>query len=454
MKIIIVGCGLIGETIIESLVAEKHDVIAIDQDLAVVQRISDTYDVMGVCASGTEYASLKEAGVESAELFIAVTGSDELNMLSCFVANRMGAKYTVARIRDLENNEDSLSFMKQQLGLSMAINPERLMAEAIFNVIKLPSASKVERFSGRRLEMVEVLLKPDSELVGLSLIELRKKFDEKFLICAVGRGDETFIPNGNFVLNSGDKIAVISATRDLHRIISLLGVEQKQVKDVMILGAGITANYLAKMLVSSRHRVKIIESDREVCDEVCEALPNDIRVINGDGMSQDLLLEEGILSTDAFVALTGRDQDNILISFYAKSQEVPKIISKVNSEELSTIAEKLGLDTMISPRKIVANLMVRYARARESARDSQIESLYSIMSGHAEAVEFKVLPDFKYTNIPLKDMTIVDGVLIAGISRGKEAIIPNGDDVILPGDEVIIVAHGKRILSLADIIKR
>lgn len=453
MKIIVVGCGIIGETIIESLVAEKHDVIAIDQDLSVVQRISDTYDVMGVCASGTEYESLKEAGVESAELFIAVTGSDELNMLSCFVANRMGAKYTVARIRDLENNEDSLSFMKQQLGLSLAINPERLMAEAIYNVIKLPSASKVERFSGRRLEMIEVLLKPDSELEGLSLIELRKKFDEKFLICAVSRGDEAFIPNGNFILKSGDKIGIISATRDIHRIISLLGVEQKQVKDVMILGAGITSNYLTKMLVSSRHRVKIIESNAGVCDEVCETLPGDVRVMHGDGMSQDLLLEEGILSTDAFVALTGRDQDNILISFYAKSQEVPKIISKVNSDELYAIAEKLGLDTMISPRKIVANLIVKYARARESAKDSQIESLYSIMGGLVEAVEFKVLPDFKYTNVQLKDMTILDGVLIAGISRGKEAIIPTGNDVILPGDEVIIVAHGKRILSLTDIIK-
>ena len=454
MKIVIVGLGKVGRTILASLVKERHNVFAIDTDPEVVEKIRSKYDVMALCASGTEYDVLQESGVSKTELFIAVTGSDELNMLSCFAAKRMGAKYTVARIRDLENNDNSLDFMKSQLDLSMAINPEKLSAEAIYNVLQLPSASKVETFSSNRLDMIEVLLKNDSPLDGLNLIELRKKFKEKFLISTVCRGDKVHIPNGTFNLKGGDRIGIIVSRNDTEDLLSKMGIATKAVKDVIILGAGIISNYLAKMLVSGRRSVKIIDIKKDVCEGVCEALPNAVTVINGDGMSQDLLIEEGITRTDAFVSLTGSDEQNILISFYAKSQNVKKVIAKVHREELSEIAENLGLESIISPRKIVADVIVQYARALENTIDSQIETLYSVMNGMAEALEFKVLPDFKYAGVPLKEMKLVDGVLVAGITRSKKAIIPSGEDVILPGDDVVIIAEGKRIVSLADIVKR
>ena len=454
MKIIVVGCGKIGVTIVESLTKERHDVIAIDVNPEVVETLRNTYDVIAFCGNGTEYSQLKEAGVENTELFIAVTGSDELNMLCCFAAKRMGAKHTVARIRDLENNDESLSFMKEQLDLSLAINPERMAAEAMYGILKLPSAMKVEKFSGSRLEMIELQLGKNSPLNGVSLMDLRKRHKEKFLICTVERGEEVYIPNGLFKLQSGDKLGRVISDRGVLKLLNVLGIENIQVKDVMIIGAGTVSNYLAKLLVANRHNVKLIDHNPKVCEEVCEVLPDKITVICGNGMSQELLREEGIANTDAFISLTGRDEDNILISFYASSQKVPKVITKVNNEELLGLATNLGLSSIISPRKIVADVMVKYARALQNSMGSQIETLYSLSNGRAEALEFKVLPDFAYTGVPLKEMKLHDGVLIAGISRGRTAIIPSGDDVIQPDDKVIIIAEGKRILSLTDIIAR
>lgn len=454
MKIVIVGCGKIGKTIISSLVNEHHDVIALDIDPKVVEEVRTAYDIIAICGNGTEYDKLKELSVDKAELFIAVTGSDEFNMLSCFAAKRMGAKHTVARIRDLENNDDSLAFMKQQLELTFAINPERMAAEAMYNVLRLPSATKVEKFPRSKLEMIEIQLKTNSSLDGISLINLRKKYKEKFLICAVEREDKIHIPNGTFILKGGDKLGIIATKKDVVKILNIMEIENIQVKDVILLGAGTISTYLAQMLIAGRHSVKLIDIDQTVCEEVCEKLPDSATVINGNGMSQELLLEEGILSTDAFVALTGRDEDNILISFYAKAQKVPKIITKVNNKELASLAEDLGLDCMISPRKIVADVIVKYARALENSMGSQIETLYSIMNDTAEAMEFKVLDDFDYSNVPLKQLKFINGVLVAGITRGKTSFIPSGDDVILPDDYVIIIAEGKRVLSLSDIFVR
>ena len=455
MKIIVVGCGKIGTTIISSLVHEKHDVVAIDSDPSIVEEIANAYDVISLCGNGTEYTMLKDAGVDKTELFVAVTGSDELNMLACFAAKRMGAKHTVARIRDLENNDESLIFMQKQLELSLAINPERMAAEAMYNILKLPSASKVETFNRNKLEMIEIILDEDnSALNGLSLIELRKKCNERFLVCTVERDEEMYIPNGTFTLKNGDKLGIMATKRSASKILSDMGLNNAPVKSVIILGAGTISNYLAKILIAGKHSVKLIDHDKQVCEEVCERLPSSATVIYGNGMSQELLIEEGINDTDAFVALTGRDEDNILISFYAISKEVGKVITKVNNEELLAIADNLGLDTIISPRKIVANLIVKYARALENSMDSQIETLYSLSNGKAEALEFNVLDDFKFTGIPLKEMKINKNVLIAGITRGSEGIIPSGNDVILPGDSVIIIAEGKRVLSLADIIER
>jgi len=453
MNIVIVGCGKIGTTILSSLLSEGHDIVVIDSNPAVIAECSNIYDSMYVCGSGTDCDTLHEAGVEEAELFVAVTGSDELNMLSCFLAKRMGAKHTIARIRNPEYNDKSLSFMRQHLDLAMSFNPDLLAAQEIYHTLKLPSAIKVEYFSRRNFEMLELRLREDSPLNGMRLMDLRKKYDEaKFLICVVQRGDEVYIPDGNFVLQSGDRIELTAAPQEIQKLLRMMGLLQKQARRIMILGASRMAYYLAKMLLASGSSVTIIEKNHERCQEISELLPQ-ATVICGDGAQQELLLEEGMHTMDAFVSLTGMDEENILISFFASSQGVPKVIAKVNRDELGFIAEKLGLDSLISSRNISSNVLSRYARALENSLGSNVETLYKLMDGKAEALEFRVQNDFVSLNVPLQEMRLKSGILIAGIIRGRRTIIPVGDDTIQPGDRVIVLAAGMQMNDLSDILQ-
>lgn len=451
MKIIVVGCGKIGTTIIKGILAEGHDVVVIDNSQSVISEISDVYDVMCVCGGAADCETLDEADVSKADMFIAVTGSDELNMLSCYIAKKMGAKHTVARIRNPEYNDKSLGFMKQQLGLSLAINPEMLAARELFNILKLPSAVNIETFSRRNFEMVEIRLKPDSAIDGLSVADLRKKYPANFLVCVVQRGEDVFIPSGDFVLKSGDRIGVTASATEIQKLLKNLGILQKQAKNVMILGASRTAYYLSKMLIGIGNNVKIIDKELRKCERISRTLPT-VHVVAGDGAEQDLLLEEGIASMDAFVALTGMDEENILISFFAASQNVPKVISKVNRSEFASLADNMGLECIVSPRKIVADVVLRFSRAIKNSEGSNVETLYKLMDGKAEALEFNVQPDFKYVNINIKDMKLKTNILIAGIIRGRKAIIPSGEDVILAGDKVIVFAAGQSMNDLSDII--
>lgn len=452
MNIIVVGCGKIGTTIISSLVDEGHSVTAVDTSAEAVEEITNIYDVFGVCGNGADFETLVEASAAKTHMVVAVTGSDEINMLSCFMAKKLGVDHTIARIRNPEYNDDSLGFIKEHLELSMAINPELLAASELFNVLKLPSAVKVETFSRRGFEIIELILKENSPLDGVKLCELSKKYKTKVLIGAVQRGDKVYIPDGSFMLKSGDKIGIAATKSDIQRLLKSLNILQKQAKNVMILGGSRTAFYLTKMLCDIGTSVKIIEKDENVCRELCEALPKSV-VINGDGAKQELLREEGIHSMDAFVSLTGMDEENILISIFASSQNVPKVISKVNREELSSMAEKLGLDCIVSPKKIIADILVRYARALNSSLDSNVETLYTIMDDMVEALEFFVKPESKLVNIPLKDLKIKPNILIAAIFRDKEIIVPSGNDIILPGDKVIVLAADIRLSDLSDIIK-
>ena len=451
MKIIIVGCGNIGTTIVGNLVAEGHDVIAVDENANIIADLTNMYDTMGVCGNGVDCETLSEAGVETAELFVSVTGSDEFNMLSCFLAKRMGAKHTIARIRNPEYNDSSLGFLRQQLDLSLAINPELLAAKELLNVLKFPSALNVETFSGRSFEIVELRLKENSPLDGMKLSELRKQYQAKFLVCAVQRDDKVYIPDGNFKLKSGDKIGLTAAPAEIQKLLKMLGLLQKQVKDVMILGASRTAYYLAKLLLASGIGVKVVEKDRERCKEFCEELPSAV-MICGDGTEPELLLEEGLASMDAFVALEEADEENVLLSFFAHANNVPKVISMVNRQELSSMAEKLGLDSIVSPQKMVSNVLTRYARALENSLGSNVETLYKIMDGTAEALEFNVQSDFCSLDVPLKDMQLKPNILLAGIIRGRKTIIPAGDDVIRVGDRVIVISTEHRLQDLSDII--
>lgn len=452
MKIIIFGCGKVGSTIISSLSSEKHDIVAIDKNQESVEEIANTYDIIGLCGNGVDSDTMIEAGVQEAELFIAVTGSDELNMLGCFLARKMGAKHTIARIRNPEYNDESLGIMKQYLDLSVSLNPERSIAHEIFNVLRFPSAVKVETFSGGNLEIVDIIIKSDSPFAGKTLADLRKEHSEHFLVCNVMRENQVYIPDGLFELKVGDKIGLIAAHNDILKILKSVGMPQKQPKSVMILGASRISFYLAKMLMASGVDVKIIERDRQRCMEFSNVLPG-VVMIAGDGMQREVLLEEGISSVDAFISLTGTDEENILSAFSAIWQHVPTVIAKVNRTELAQTAEMLGLECIISPGKTVGNIITRYARALHNSLGSNVETLYKLMDGKTELLEFKVAKDFEYVKIPLRNMTLKNNIIIAGIVRGRKPIIPSGDDIILAGDRVIVMASGQELYDLSDIIQ-
>ena len=451
MKIVIFGCGKIGATIIKSLAGEGHDITAVDRDHSVVEEITDIYDVMGLCGNGVDSDMMVEAGVDEADLFVAVTNSDELNMLGCFLARKMGAKNTIARIRNPEYNDESLSFMKQHLDISMALNPELLIAHEIFNILRFPAAVKVETFSGRNLEIVELRLGPDSPFAGMKLMDLRKKHKEKFLVCNVMREGEVFIPDGNFKLRIGDRIGITASRTEVQKLLKNIGMPQQQTKSVMILGASRITYYLAKLLLNAGVKVKIIEQNEKKCMEYATILPNAV-VIMGDGMHQEILKEEGLGVTDAFIALTGMDEENILGSIACAEYNVPTVITKINRPELAQTAERLGVKCIVSPQKTVSDVLSRYARALQNSLGSNVETLYKLMDGKAEVLEFKVQADFSHTRVLLRDMKLKKNILIAGIVRGRKPIIPTGDDCILPGDRVIVVAAGHQLGDLSDII--
>ncbi len=451
MNIIIAGLGKIGETLTASLVAEGHDVVIIDSNPQVIESVTNIYDVMGVCGNCADTDTLEEAGIKNAELIIAVAGSDELNMLTCFIAKKMGAKNTIARIRNPEYNDKGLGLLKQYLDLSVIINPELLAGRELFNTLKFPSAAKVETFSVRNFEMIEQVLKEGSPLNGMSLMELRSKYKAKFLVGAVQRGSEVFIPDGNFVLHSGDRIGITAQPSEIAKLMKEMGITSSKAKNVMILGGSRTAYYLAKKLSAVGSNVTVIEKDKALCEEFCESLPK-VTVINGDGANNEVLLEEGMLSADAVVSLTGMDEENILISSYASSQGVPKVIAKVNRDSLIPMAEHWGLDTVVTPRKIVSQVILKYVRALTNSEGSNMETLYKLMDDKVEALEFNVKEDSKLINIAFKDLSLKKNVLIAGIVRNRKIIIPSGEDCLMPRDKVIVLAANQIISRLSDIL--
>ena len=454
MKIIIVGGGKIGATLIEHLEAEGHDITLIDSEQKVIDEVSNIYDVMCVCGNAVDNDTLNEAQVSKADLLIAVTESDEINMLICYIAKRMGASYTVARVRNPEFNDKRMAEVKQYLDISLSINPELLAAQEIFNILKLPAAINIETFSRRNFSMIELLLKEGSHLDGMSLIELRKKYNLNFLISVVRRGEDIYIPDGNFVLKCGDHICLTANFAEIQKLLKELGLSKKQSKSVMILGATTTSYYLAKMLLRSGSDVTIIDKDPDRCNRFAEELPGAV-IINGDGAEQEVLMEEGITTVDAFASLTGIDEENILISFFAQSQNVPRVVAKVNRNELASMAEKLGLDSIVSPKKAAANVITSYARALQNSLGSNVETMYKLMDGQVEALEFKVQPDFKNQHIPIKDMKLKKDVLIAGIIRKRKAFVPTGLDEIVAGDRIIVIAKSseEKMNDLADILR-
>jgi len=451
MRIVIVGTGKVGTTLAEQLSNEDHDIIVVDKNQNTVDSLINTLDIMGVCGNGASYHVLLEAEVQKADLLIACTSQDEINLLCCLVGKKLGAQNTIARVRNPEYS-DQLVFMRDELGLSMSINPERVAASELYKLLKFPSALKIETFSNKRVEMAEIKLREGSALDHVYLRDLHKTYKGKALICAVQRGSEVTIPDGNFMLKSGDKINVIAQANDMYDFFNSLGRTLPEARDVMLVGGGRISFYLARMLTENGARVKIIDIDPNRCQELSRLLPQAM-IICGDGTDQELLSEEGIDTMDAVIALTGFDEENIILALYAQSTTEAKIITKVNRPTLANIAESTGLGSIISPRTLTANIIIRYVRSMQNSMGSNIETLHRLMDGAVEALEFRVNETFPMLDVPLMNLQLKQGILVACISRSGRTIIPGGRDYISVGDRVIVVAADKHLDDLSDILK-
>ncbi len=451
MKIVIIGCGTIGSDVLKTLSNDKHIITIIDEDKRLVDNLIERYDIQGVVGNGASLDVQKEAGVKNADIAIALTKSDELNVFACLVAKKLGVKNTVARVRNPEYRHQILT-MKDELGISMIVNPEKDTATEIFNLINLPALVEIERFANNRVTLVEIDVEPGCKLIGENLISVGQKFETKVLICAIQRNGNAIIPTGNFEIQEGDKVCFTSDTKELRDFLSEINIVKSPLRNVMIVGGSKVAYYLADQLAKKKHNVKLIESNAEVADELAEVLPK-TTIINGNGTQHDLLLEEGIEAMDAFVALTDIDEENMIISMFANKAGVKKTITQIKSDDLYGMLAELGIKNTVSPKDIVAERVVSYVRAIENSRGSNVLSLYRLVNEQVEALEFSAKKQEKIYNKPIRDLKIKKDCLIACIIRGAQIIIPNGNDHIELGDNVIVVTTHKDFDDLTDIIE-
>ena len=451
MRIVIVGDGKVGHNVAAELSEENYEVVLIDQNDEILQNASNTLDILCLAGDGADVRVLTAADVQHADLVIACTSADELNMLSCLFARRLGARHTIARVRNPIYYQQ-IDILKEDMHLSMAVNPELEAANEILRVLSFPAATKVEQFVKGQIELVEFPLKQGNSLDGLALKNLYHKYQVKILICAVKRGSEVYIPDGEFVLKAGDKLNIVASHVELESFFKQIGYNATRIKKVMLIGGGHVGYYLADELLKSKMQVKIIESDYEKCESLSETFPK-ATIICGNAKDHELLMEEGICEADAVVSLTGSDELNMLTALYAKSKEVGKIVAKVTEESLGDMVSEMNIDSIVSPKALTADRILGYVRARQNSYSSaNVETMYQLVNGKIEAVEFLIRSDAKYINIPLKDMKIKANNLVAAIARGREVIIPGGNDVIKPGDSVVIVTKDDKIQSLDDIL--
>lgn len=451
MKIVIIGNGKVGLKLATQLSEEDYDVILIDQDEEKLKVASNSLDVFCIAGNGADVEVMKQADVANADLVIACTSEDELNMLCCLLAKYMGAENTIARVRNPVYYQQ-MQLLKEDLHLSMAVNPEKIVSNEIARVLLFPDTNKVEKFVKGKVELVQFQLKEKSMLDGVSLAELYQKFQIKILVCAVKRGNDVYIPGGDFVLRSGDKIYVTASHFELERFFNAIGKRTRRIKNVMICGGGRVSYYLAQQLIETGMNVKIIEQNFQKCEDLCEKLP-EATIIHGDATDHELLIEEGIETADALVALTGMDEENIIMALYAKMKGVAKIVAKVNEDSRVQMVEGLGIESIVSAKSVTADMILSYVRARHnSAQNENVETIYKFVNGRVEAAEFLVKKESKYTNVPLKDLKIKKNNLIACIVRKGQIIIPGGNDHVEIGDSVIVVTVEHKLNALRDIL--
>ena len=454
MRIVVVGAGKVGRVLTEQLAAEKHDIVVIDQDTDLIESLVNIYDVRGVVGNGGCYDVQKDAFEDGADLLIATTSSDETNILACLVAKKLGTPHTIARIRNPEY-EKQLHFMREELGLSMVVNPEKATAREIARVLRFPSAIKREQFCRQRFELVEYRVNEGNPLEGLQLSDLYRNIRVKILICAVARGQQTIIPTGATVLQKGDKIYLTASARELESFFRKLNIFKARANNIMIVGASRIAYYLVKELQDIQKRMTVIDSTAARCQAMSEKFPG-VLVIHGDGADSELLSEERISEMDAFVPLTGLDETNIILAMYASQFPNCKVVAKINRPSFADLANQKGLvDSVVSTAAVTSETIARYVRAMQNSFDSDnIKTLHRLVGGRVEALEFNVGPGLPFIGVPLKDLNLREGMLVAGIVRQNGApVIPSGADALQEGDDVVIVTTDTTLHALRDIVK-
>lgn len=452
LKIIIVGCGKVGKTLIEQLSKEGHDIVIIDNNPAKIEEITNMYDIMGITGNGASYSVQKEAGIESADLIIAVTQSDELNLLTCTIAKQVGNCAAIARVRTPDYSKE-VGYLREKLGLAMIINPELEAAKETARILYLPTALDVSTFAHGQAELIKFKIPEDNVLHGTTIAQLGSRFKGELLVCAIERDGEVYIPSGNFKMQKGDIFSFVSTPKSARRFLKSIGFKTKQVKNSMIIGGGKAAYYLADQLIHMGIEVKIIENDRNRCEELSILLPEAV-IINGDGTNQDLLKEEGIETVESFIPLTGIDEENIMLTLHAKSVSNTKAVTKINRITFTDVVSQLDLGSVIYPKYITSEAIIAYVRAKTASLDSNIETLYHMFDQRVEAIEFRVYEEnARLTNIPFKDLALKDKLLVAFICRNGSIIIPSGEDSIQVGDAVMIVTAHTGFRDILDILK-
>ena len=446
MKIIIVGCGRVGINLAEKLSQDGNEITVIDVDGAKVRAIAEKCDVMGVVGNGATHSVQEEAGIEETDLFIAVTNSDELNLLCCIVAKRAGKCQTIARVKNPDYSTES-AYIKDELGLAMVINPEYAAAEEIARVLRFPSAIKIEPFTKGMVELMKFKLSKDSLIVGMSVKDVMIKYHTDLLVCTVERGDEVFIAGGDFVFEEKDVVSIVATPKAAKEFLVKIRHAGHSISNAVIVGGSVITQYLCGIMERTGMNLKIIEKDYKTCEELASQWEK-VDVIHGNPTNKDLLLEEGVGKAGAFVALSNLDEENILLSLFAKEEGCEKLITKINRTDYDAVVSRLDLDTTICPINITSDLILRYVRATKNSMGSNMETLYNVIPGKVEASEFIIKENSPIADTPLYQLKLKKDVLVASIKRDKQVIIPRGNDVIKAGDAVVIVTKN---IGLSDI---
>jgi len=451
MKIIIIGNGKVGFTLARQLSGEEHDLVLIDKDADALHSADSVLDVLCMEGSGASIQILHEAGVKDADLAIAVTGSDELNIVCCLIAKKLGAKHTVARVRNPEYFREA-SLLKREIGVDMIINPEHAAAQEISRVLRVPAAFSVETFARGLVEMIGFPIQESDGIAGLSLFEYNKRHPNGVLMCAVVRGDEVFVPNGRFVPEVGDRAYVIGSQAEMNKFFRLLGRDSGRIRNISVLGGSKIATYLTWAVEKAGMKVRIVELDEERCLSLAEKLPG-ATIIHGDGTDSAVIEAENLLDTDGFIAITNRDEENLLMAMTAQQSGVKKVIAKMNRPNYIDMTRKFGLDSIISPKEITANQISAYVRSLARSQGSAVENLYKVLGGKLEAVEFTASAATHFLDTPLRDLKLKDGLLVAAIVHENKTIIPDGNATIHAGDRVVVMAKSLFLQDLNDILK-